>query len=122
MTNFQQWLEFTDDLASPENYRNWGVYYLISASLQLRVGCPPNHSPMYPNMYVTLVGKPGIGKGGVIRAVSSILSKYKLKDLKQKMVDKGTNDNEKFLAKSLAEKDLKNAQEDMDTFSNKASG
>jgi hypothetical protein len=82
MTNFEKWQKYTEALASPQNYIDWGFLYMISAALQRRVWIPPDWRPCYPNMYVTLVGKPGIGKGQVIRSVSEILSHHKQEDVK----------------------------------------
>lgn len=82
MTNFEKWQKYTDGLASPQNYLDWGFLYMIAASLQRRVWCPPDWRRCYPNMYITIVGKPGIGKGQVIRSVSEILSFHKQEDVR----------------------------------------
>jgi len=94
MTNFERWQVYTSGLASPQNYINWGYLYLISASLQRRCWMPPDWRRCYPNMYVTFVGKPGIGKGQVIRCVSDILTQHKLEDVKPPSVGKTPQEQE----------------------------
>jgi hypothetical protein len=110
MTNREKWLEFTSGLPSPDNFIEWSFRYLVSASLQRRVWTPPDHDRVYPNMYVTLVGDPGVGKGGPIRAVSSILTEHKLEDARDVSKFKG---DEKTIAEGVHDADIKVAQEDM---------
>lgn len=80
-TNYSKWRVYTKGLSSPNNFIDWSWYYLICASLQRRVWLAPEHQPCFPNIYVILVGQPGIGKGLVIREVSDILKHYKLGDI-----------------------------------------
>lgn len=82
---------------------------MIGASLQRRVWCPPTHEPIYANQYTTLVGKPGIGKGGPIRAVSSILNYHKLKDANIDAPESWTQ-QEKDVAANCLDQDMKAAQ------------
>jgi hypothetical protein len=110
MTNFEKWKKYTAGLPSPDNFVEWGFRYMISAALQRRVWAPPEHEPIYPNMYVTLVGDPGVGKGGPIRAVSSILTEHKLEDAKNVEQFKG---DEQTIAQAVHDADIKSAQEDM---------
>jgi len=111
MTNFDKWMSYTDGLPSPDNYRRWGFLYLIAAALQRRVWCPPEHDKLFANMFVTLVGKPGLGKGGVIRAVSNLLTQHKLEDVNSHLTNKeGLTEEEKTVAAAIAEQDYKNAQ------------
>jgi len=110
MTNFEKWRLYTSGLPSPDNFINWAYYYMIAAALQRRVWCPPTHEPIYANMYVTLTGKPGIGKGGPIRAVSSILNYHKLKDANKDLSSTTWTPDEKSLAEDTLQADIKNAQ------------
>lgn len=87
MTNFERWNKYTESLPSPQSFVDWGFYYLISAALQRRVWCPPDWRRCYANMYVTFVGRAGIGKGQVIRSVSEILNYYLLSDVSRKVSD-----------------------------------
>lgn len=99
MTNYDKWLSYTEALPSPENYISWGWVYLISASLQRRVWCPPSSRPVFPNVYVTLVGKAGIGKGNVIRSVQKLLSHHKMETSKREF--KALNADDQKLLDSI---------------------
>lgn len=78
MTNFEKWRIYTDGFVSPDNYINFGFYYLVSAALQRRVWLGPDHMPIYPNIYIFLVGEPAVGKGVVIKPVTEILKSHHL--------------------------------------------
>lgn len=109
MTNFEKWRSYTSGLPSPDNYIDWSFYYMIAAALQRRVWCPPTHEPIFANMYTALVGKPGLGKGGPIRAVSRILNYHKLKDANTEMPQTWTPEEKEF-AQSILDADIKQAQ------------
>jgi hypothetical protein len=63
-----------EPVPSPEIYIDVGFYYMISVALQRRVWFGSLDSPVFPNQYVLLVGKPGVGKGDVTSVVSKFLS------------------------------------------------
>jgi len=115
MTNYERWCSYTAGLPSPDNFIRWGWYYLVAAALQRRVWCPPDHERMFANMFVTLVADPGVGKGGVIRSVSNILTYHKLEDFKNEAANASMTDAEKSTISAIADFDLKNAQEEMET-------
>lgn len=93
MTNFERWRLMTNRLPSPDNYINWGFYYLIGACLQRRVWTGPTSKPLFPNAYVILVGKPGIGKGLVIGEVTDCIRHWKLFDVVGHAKSAKTNDD-----------------------------
>lgn len=109
MTNRQRWDSFTEGLSSPQNMIDWGFRYLIAASLQRRVWMPPEHRKCYANMYVPLVGKPGIGKGNVIRSVNDILTFHKLDET---AVAGNPTAEEKAAMAAVIEADIKSSTED----------
>lgn len=111
MTNYERWLSYTDDLPSPQNYVQWGWIFLVSAVLQRRVWCPPTHDPMFCNMFVTLVGKPGLGKDGVINRVNNVLTYWKLKDFK--VVNHKMSEADKVVAESVLKDDVKSAEKEI---------
>lgn len=80
MTNFEKWKAMNYGLCSPDNYIDWCWRFVISASLQRRVWFGPEHMQCYPNMYIILVGKAGIGKGVAIAPVTELLRYWKQKD------------------------------------------
>lgn len=103
MTNFEKWFAYNDGLPSPDLFIEWAFYYMIGAALQRRVWCPPEHDKIYANMYVTLVGDPGVGKGGPIRRVSEILTEHKRKDFVTGR--HATSDEERRMAAEIHEKE-----------------
>ena len=115
MTNFEKWQQYTEGLSSPQNFIDWGYRYMIAASLQRRVWMPPEHMRCYPNMYVPLVGLPGIGKGNVIRAVSSILSYHKLDTAEN---DGKLSPEEHATMQAVVDADKKLSTEEINTGSN----
>lgn len=62
-----------NQVKSPQLYIDFGFYYIIAACLQRRVWMGPPEKPLFPNLYITLVGGPGVGKGLVIKEVTDIL-------------------------------------------------
>jgi len=80
MTNKEKWEALTDGLCSPQNFLDWGWRFIISASLQRRVWYGPEHLKCFPNLYIVLVGRAGVGKGVAITPVMEILKFWKQKD------------------------------------------
>jgi len=80
MTNFDKWQLYMKDFISPQSFVDFSFYYMIGAALQRRVWTGPEHSPLYPNMYIILVGEPGIGKGLVVKQIAEILRHHKLEN------------------------------------------
>ena len=77
MTNFERWNLFMRDIPSPQGFIDFGFYYMISAALQRRVWVGDTQK-LFPNQYCILTGRPGIGKGLVIKPVLEILKHHKL--------------------------------------------
>lgn len=55
-------LNYTEELASPELFRKWSAISLISAALERKVWVRSQGSNLYPTLYIILVGPPGVGK------------------------------------------------------------
>lgn len=64
------------DITSPQSYIDMGFYYMISVALQRRVWLGSYERPLFPNMYIILVGEPGLGKGLVLRPIGDILKSF----------------------------------------------
>ena len=75
--NLENWRFWMQDVISPDNYINWGFYGIIAASLQRRVWCGEDERPLFPNLYIVLVGEPGVGKGRTLSEVSKVLRYHK---------------------------------------------
>ena len=63
----------TDNLESAPLFRKWAAITTISATLEQKVWVTTG-SPLYPNLYVFLVGPAGIGKSRVISASTGFIS------------------------------------------------
>jgi hypothetical protein len=68
------------DIVSPDSYIDMGFYYMISAALQRRVWEGSVERPLFPNLYVLLVGPPACGKTQLIKPVTEILTFHKMRD------------------------------------------
>src|SRR5574343_1887638 len=80
MTNYERWRILTSSLTSPESWIDFAFYFTISAALQRRVwfyGAGEDGSELFPNMYICLVGPPGLGKGIVLTPITRLLSALK---------------------------------------------
>jgi Protein of unknown function (DUF3987) len=74
---FDDWQLWMKNMRSPQNFVDLSFYYMIGAALQRRVWTGPVQSPLFPNMYVILCGRPGVGKGLVIKQVAEFLKYHK---------------------------------------------
>src|SRR3974390_921687 len=113
MTNFEKWHSYMSGFVSPNNYIDFGFYYLISASLQRRVWTGPDHARLYPNIYIVLVGEPGIGKGLVVKQVSDFLHHHKLPEpsLSKKMESQALTQSDKDLMAEVIKQDYQRAKD-----------
>lgn len=71
------YLTYTEKTESPKIYHQWVALSVISSALQRRVWLPFGHSPIYPNLYVILLGPSGVGKSQAITIGSSFVSEIK---------------------------------------------
>src|SRR5258705_12729419 len=67
-----QFVESTANLEAPALFRKWAAICGIAGVLEQKVWMETS-SDLYPNLYVFLVGQPGVGKTRVIRAAKSYL-------------------------------------------------
>ena len=80
MTNLEKWRFFLEKYPSPDLYIDFTFYGMISIALGRRVWFGPQENPLFPNMFVLLVGEPGIGKTQVIKQAIGILEQFKFSD------------------------------------------
>jgi len=67
-------LSHTDNLPSPKAFRLWTAIATIGASVERRCYTEiRGMSALYPNMFVLLVGQPGVGKSVALNAASHFL-------------------------------------------------
>jgi hypothetical protein len=71
------WIEsyqkYTNILPSPELFRKWVGIFFVAAAMERRYWVRTMGSNLYPNLYVILVGPPGIGKGQAIHPGEAML-------------------------------------------------
>lgn len=66
-------MEYTDVLSSPPIFRKWAGISILSSVLERKVWVRTKGSDLYPNLYVILVGPPGVGKSAVLSGVERVL-------------------------------------------------
>ena len=69
----EAFVEYTEILPSPVLLRKWAAISFVASVLERRVWVRSMGSNLYPNLYVILVGPPGVGKGVAINAGEKIL-------------------------------------------------
>lgn len=69
----ESFIEETNNLDSPEIFRKWTAISAIGATLEQKVWLTTS-SPVYPNLYVFLIGHPGTGKTRTINAAKKYLN------------------------------------------------
>lgn len=66
-------MEYTKDIWSPELYRRWAGYCVLSTAVERRVWCHIIGKETFANLYVMLVAAPGAGKTFAIDAAIDII-------------------------------------------------
>lgn len=68
----ESFVKHTDNLESAEIYRRWSAISVIAATLECKVWITTS-APLYPNLYVFLIGHPAVGKTRTIAAASKFI-------------------------------------------------
>lgn len=68
-------LEYVQELESPDDYKLWCGISAIGSSMKKKVFLKRGFYKIYPNMYIILVGAPGIGKGTSINPAVELVKK-----------------------------------------------
>lgn len=66
-------VEQTSDLDSPMLFRKWGAIATLASVLEQKVWLRSGGGILYPNLYVFIIGHPGVGKTRTIRAAKAYL-------------------------------------------------
>ncbi len=69
----ESFVEHTDNLESPTLFRKWAGIFTIAAALEMRCWLQTS-SPLYPNLYIFIVGHPGVGKNRIIRVAKRYMN------------------------------------------------
>lgn len=68
-----QLLDFTKDTPSCERFRRWAAIHAVGAAGERRIWSNINGMKLFPNLFLFLVGPPGVGKSAAINPVSEVL-------------------------------------------------
>src|SRR5229473_1704407 len=68
----ESFVDYTSNLEAAPIFRKWSAISVIAATLEQKVFVTTS-SPLYPNLYVFLVGHPGIGKSRAITSAASFI-------------------------------------------------
>lgn len=70
----EQWMFYTSESECPDSYLLWSGLHVISAAVQRKVWAPWVYHEFYPNIYVMLIGPPGVThKNAAIRFTKQAL-------------------------------------------------
>lgn len=63
----------TDNLESPLLFRKWAGIFTVAAAMEMKTYLRTS-SNLYPNLYVFIVGNPGVGKNRIIRVAKRYMN------------------------------------------------
>jgi hypothetical protein len=69
----ESFVEHTDNLESPSLFRKWAGIFTIAAAMEMKTYLMTS-SPLYPNLYIFIVGHPGVGKNRIIRVAKRYMN------------------------------------------------
>lgn len=78
------WKFFMKDIPSPDSYIEMSFYGMIAAALQRRVYLGSETWPLFPNLFIILVGFPATGKSLAINPTKKLLETFKQNKFKFK--------------------------------------
>ncbi len=68
-----RFVEHTDNVESPTLFRKWAGIFTIAATMEMRTYLKTS-SELYPNLYIFIVGHPGVGKNRIIRIAKRFMN------------------------------------------------
>lgn len=69
----ESFVEHTDNLESPTLFRKWAGIFTIASAMEMRTYLKTS-SELYPNLYIFIVGHPGVGKNRIIRVAKRYMN------------------------------------------------
>lgn len=73
----EDFVEYTKYTGSPAIFRKWGAVSILAAAMERKVWSITRGTPRYPNLYVVLVGPPGVGKTEITWRAGSFIRNLK---------------------------------------------
>jgi hypothetical protein len=86
MTNLQKGHHYFSQFESPEIYISWDLLYAVASCLGRKVWCQDDN-PIFPNIFVIIVGPPSIGKSQPAKQLGSMLASLVKTDAKGNVHD-----------------------------------
>lgn len=68
-------LEYTKYIKTPKKFLQWSAISVIAGAVGRKVWVETNEGPIIPNLYVALIGPPGVGKSKSVRPAASLLKR-----------------------------------------------
>lgn len=85
MTWIDRFVAATHNMASPEIFRRWCAISAVSTALTRRVWvCIEDDLPLFPNTFVFLVARPGLGKSRPMEVIRKLVSPLKSPEFEEK--------------------------------------
>lgn len=69
------YLEYSKDLPTPRVFRLWSAIHAVGAAAERRMWTNFGRNKLYPNLFVFLVGPPGVGKTQALEPMAELLRK-----------------------------------------------
>lgn len=69
----ENWLRYTDPTPSPEIFRKWAAYSIISGAMERRTWIKMMGKTLHPNLFIILTAPPGVGKNAAADEAETIL-------------------------------------------------
>lgn len=73
----EQYLALTEGLPTPRIFRIWAGVSALASVVERKVWLPTSLQQLYPNLFVLLVGRPGVGKSQAIKPNRNLFYKAK---------------------------------------------
>lgn len=70
----EAFLQSNSTMGVPERYKVWSAISIVAGALERKVWVVHEHFTIYPNLYVILIGMPGVGKSTAAEKAADILA------------------------------------------------